>query len=331
MGAPGRFAAPVASPSSPQSTATGVTDDDSTHQSDVLPLALVGIVRAMMRQEEDVYAYHRYRPDGCQTTAIREKWRQDICHWTYSVVDHFDLSRETVAISLSLFDRYCATLGNQCDGSIALLTSLTTLSVAVKINETKSIHLRTLADLSRKQFTAKDIERFELKLLKNLSWRVNPPTSVAFVHQLLKFVSHAHPTIRRDMFELSRYLCELSLCDAFFCDRKPSSVAYAAILNVFDFMAKSHHISSHVSKRFIDDVECLLRLDHRAVDVIEARTRMQQMFASSLELYARDGSLLSTSDVVMECCESLCSKGSTEKSVNSGINHTTQAPPQRVQ
>ena len=195
MGAPGRFAAPVASPSSPQSTATSVTDDDSTHQSDVLPLALVGIVRAMMRQEEDVYAYHRYRPDGCQTTAIREKWRQDICHWvssvnefsciacqsfgtswtknlttitfsvprhdeinryfsllqTYSVVDHFDLSRETVAISLSLFDRYCATLGNQCDGSIALLTSLTTLSVAVKINETKSIHLRTLADLSRSE------------------------------------------------------------------------------------------------------------------------------------------------------------------------------------
>ena len=70
---------------------------------------------------------------------------------TYSVVDHFDLSRETVAISLSLFDRYCATLGNQCDGSIALLTSLTTLSVAVKINETKSIHLRTLADLSRSE------------------------------------------------------------------------------------------------------------------------------------------------------------------------------------
>ena len=279
-------------------------------------------------------------------------------------MDHFDLSRETVAISLSLFDRYCATLGNQCDGSIALLTSLTTLSVAVKINETKSIHLRTLADLSRsecflwsvcqyycsemhlrlsncmlylalrttptEQFTAKDIEGMELKLLKALSWRVNPPTSVAFVHQLLKFVSHAHPMIRRDMFELSRYLCELSLCDIFFCDRKPSSVAYAAILNVFDFMAKSHHISSHVSKRFIDDVECMLRLDHRAADVIEARSRMQQMFASSLELYARDGSLLSTSDVVMECCESL-SLCSTEKSVNSGIKHTTQAPPQRVQ
>jgi hypothetical protein len=183
------------------------------------------------------------------------------------------------------------------------------------------------------QFTAKDIEAMELKLLKALSWRVNPPTSVAFVHQLLKFVSHAHPTILRDMFELSRYLCELSLCDVFFCDRKPSSVAYAAILNVFDFMAKSHHISSRVSQRFIDDVEGFLRLDHRAVDVIEARSRMQQMFSSSLELYARDGSLLSTSDVVMECCESLslCSKGSTEKSVNSGINHTTQAPPQRVQ
>jgi len=68
--------------------------------------------------------------------------------------------------------------GNKCTGETALLTSLTTLFVAVKLNETKSIHLSTLADLSRHQFTANDIVLWELRLLKALSWRVNPPTHV---------------------------------------------------------------------------------------------------------------------------------------------------------
>ena len=250
---------------------------------------------------------------------------------TYSVVDHFELSRETVAISLSLFDRYMATLGNECTGSVALLTSLTTLFVAVKINETKNIHLSTLADLSRQQFTSKDIEKMEIKLLKELSWQVNPPTSVAFVHHLLKFVSNVHPSVRRDLFELSRYLCELSLCDTFFCDRKPSSVAYAAILNVFDFMAKSHITSSRTRKRFVADMESSLHLQQCDPDVIESCSRMREMFASSLELYAQDGSLLSNQDI-MDCCASVCSKGSVDsKKVGSSSISYTEESPQRVQ
>lgn len=221
-------------------------------------------------------------------------------------MDHFDLSRETVAISLSLFDRYMATLGNECTGSTALLTSLATLFVAVKINETKTIHLRTLADLSRRQFTSKDIEEMELRLLTVLSWRVNPPTSVAFVHHLLKFVpsststhnnsNSVHRAVQRDLFELSRYVCELALADVYFCDRRPSSVAYAAILNVMDFMASKTylHLPAGLQEGFVAAVGRSLGphgLDPLDADVEDCRARMSQAFGPSLELYANDGSL----------------------------------------
>lgn len=75
------------SPPSPQSTAASAMECDcdtsSPHRdadmSTNSPMAEV--VRTMMKQEDNVYAYERYRPPECQTVGIKEKWRQDICHW----------------------------------------------------------------------------------------------------------------------------------------------------------------------------------------------------------------------------------------------------------
>ena len=65
------------SPSSPQSTAASAMECDC----DSANSSMVEVVRTMMKQEDNVYAYERYRPSECQTVGIKEKWRQDICHW----------------------------------------------------------------------------------------------------------------------------------------------------------------------------------------------------------------------------------------------------------
>mmetsp|Transcript_11301 Transcript_11301/g.25336 ORF Transcript_11301/g.25336 Transcript_11301/m.25336 type:complete len:364 (+) Transcript_11301:270-1361(+) len=291
------------SPCSPLSAEAVARADECSQEEDQIAATslLVSVVKAMIRQEEAVYAYASYRPDDCCTSnGIKEKWRQDICHWTYSVVDHFDLSRETVAISLSLFDRYMAAEGNKCTGETALLTSLTTLFVAVKLNEKKTIHLNTLADLSRRQFTANDIVLWELRVLEALSWKVNPPTHVSFVSHLLQFMPSLHSSVRRDLFELSRYLCELCLCDSHFIDYRPSSVAYASILNVFEHMQTTNaSISIEKRKAFTTNLLHLLDLNHNDSEVIAARSRMHAMFASSMDTYAQEGMLLSPSDTAV--------------------------------
>ena len=124
---------------------------------------------------------------------------------SYSVVDHFELSRETVAISIDLFDRYLATRGNRCNGSSALLTSLTTLYIAIKLNEPKKIKLTTLSNLSRGQFFPPDIEEMEFRILSSLDWMIHPPTVVSFVSHFLLFLPQVHSSVRKDIFELSRY------------------------------------------------------------------------------------------------------------------------------
>eukprot|EP00553_Chaetoceros_curvisetus_P007996 CAMPEP_0204618164 /NCGR_PEP_ID=MMETSP0717-20131115/4906_1 /ASSEMBLY_ACC=CAM_ASM_000666 /TAXON_ID=230516 /ORGANISM="Chaetoceros curvisetus" /LENGTH=302 /DNA_ID=CAMNT_0051631851 /DNA_START=262 /DNA_END=1170 /DNA_ORIENTATION=+ len=161
--------------------------------------------------------------------------RERICHWTYSVVDHFQLSRETVAISINLFDRYFATKGNKCDADVALLASLTTLYIAIKVNERRKIKMCTLSELSRDKFSPQDIEAMEMKILTELSWLVHPPTSVSFIYELIKTMPSSIPaTTRQDIFELTRYIAELSICDPFFIEQDSSSAALAALLNVLE-------------------------------------------------------------------------------------------------
>ena len=117
------------------------------------------------------------------------------------------MSREIVAISLHLFDRYLATRGNLCTGKLALLASLTTLHIAVKLNDPKKMKIETLAGLSRGQFTTKHIEEMEWKVLFALGWRLHPPTEYAYVSHLILFLpNETKTTTRREIFELSRYL-----------------------------------------------------------------------------------------------------------------------------
>ncbi len=203
-------------------------------------------IRALRKREESSYLYVNFynppksslvHPASPHIIDLREdlSCRERICHWTYSVIDHFQLSRETVAISIDLFDRYFATRGNKCDADVALLVSLTALYIAIKVNERRKIKMSTLSELSRDKFSPEDIEVMEMRMLTELSWLVHPPTTVDFIYELIKTMPSSVPAVtRQDIFELTRYIAELSVCDPFFVEQDSSSTALAALLNVLE-------------------------------------------------------------------------------------------------
>ena len=113
--------------------------------------------------------------------------------------DSYDLSREVAAVSLSLFDRYMATRGNRCDGEMALLTSLTSLYIAVKTHASHvKMSLSTLANLSRGQYSEQDIQATEWKILGALEWKLHPPTTHLFVKYMPPLSSARHAQGRQD-------------------------------------------------------------------------------------------------------------------------------------
>lgn len=245
----------------------------------------------MRRQERSWYRVANYYQPASDKSlpdlVANSSWRQKICHWSYSVVDHFGFSREVVAISLSIFDRFMATRGNRTDSNTALLVSLTSLHMAIKLNETKKVKLSTLAGLSRGQFRTKTLEAMEWSILSSLSWLVHPPTAVSFISYLLLLLplsstSELDKSIRNNFFELSRYQAELSTCDPYFVDHDPSMVAFASILNVMEDMINAATLMPSTRDRFLQDVAEHVKLYHYDPAVKCAQQRLRSVFATSM-------------------------------------------------
>jgi hypothetical protein len=182
---------------------------------------------------------------------------------------------------LDLFDRYMATKGNRCSGCLALLVSLTTLHIAIKLFESKKIKLSTLANLSRGQFCPKHIEEMEWEILHALEWKIHPPSQYSFVSNLLLFLpQEANPTVRNSLSELTKYLTELAVCDSYFIDVPNSVVAFAAILNIMEDMNYTR-LSGGLREKFLRDLHDKVGLSCYSRPVILARQRLRKTFAAS--------------------------------------------------
>ncbi len=211
---------------------------------------------------------------------VHGTWREQICLWSYRVVDHFDIPREIVEISLNLFDRFMASRGNRCNSNLALLASLTTLHLAIKIHSAdKRIKISTMANLSRGQFSARHIETMEWQILKAVGWKLHPPTVFAFISYFLRLLpssEEADGLVRKDLFELSVYMAELSVCDSFFIHSTASTVAFAAVLNAMERMPYSR-LSQAVREAFLQDLAQNLDLHCRAPHIMVACNRLMLM------------------------------------------------------
>ena len=246
----------------------------------VIPMdQIIDHLQAMMYQEDASYKYQSFfpphlSPEELERVQLNLGWREKICQWSYNVVDHFDMPREIVAISMDYFDRYLATKSNECSGNLALLASLTTLHIAIKIHSETSVKISTLASLSRGQFGPQHIEQMEWEICGALRWKLHPPTLFAFVsyflmlfhpqqqhqhqqqelHQMMSTTSNnkspvvlppLHHSIRKELFEVAIYMAELSVCDSFFVSFPTSTVAMAAIVNCMDDMPTSKLSAVH--------------------------------------------------------------------------------------
>ena len=83
----------------------------------------------------------------------------------------------------------------------------------------------------------------EMHIIKTLHWQLNPPTPFLYLtiisplfddfdtYAIIEDHDDTPITTKnnRAMIELARYLIELSVCDDYFVDKKPSCIAHAAI------------------------------------------------------------------------------------------------------
>jgi len=244
-------------------------------------------IEVLRLQEDGVYAIKNV------TTSFKDIfiWREKMCDWTYQVVDYYKFDREIVAVALSILDRF--SMKRNFSKKDFQLASMTSLHLAVKLYEHRELRMLTLTELSRGLFSLEDMVNMEKNMLKELDWMVHPPTSVCFIRQMFIFLpSSVSERVKKVIFELSRFLTELSVCENSFMEFQPSTIAFASILNAIQLVGKEC-FSIKSREDFLYHIEFAIKKSCVDSDVVKSMAMLEEVFSKSPGYAVHEASLKS--------------------------------------
>lgn len=205
------------------------------HVSDVLDH-----INAMMEKEKRYYSCSHYtasQQKGLESRTLEKYsrlkvWRKRLVRWAFTVVDHFDVPRETVALAMSFYDRFLVTIeDDECTDNFVSLLSLTSLYLAVKLGNRRHKKVSAFAALSAGRFSVKDIENMEEHILCRLDFLLNPPTCPMFAHLFIEALpAETYGSMKAELSNIAVYLTELLMSDGSMVGVRASMIGFASVL-----------------------------------------------------------------------------------------------------
>jgi hypothetical protein len=190
--------------------------------------------------------------------------RTKLVDWCYSVVDHCQLSRETVASAMDMVDRFFSMPSNSVDAarvsdealrdqSQFQLLTIAALYSSIKVHERVALSSDLFVVICSRAYTAEEIEDMERILLSGLSWRCHAPTAyqigLSILSLLLPYVDIPEVTWGF-LIEEMKYLTELAVRDYYFAFERTSTIALAAIFNVISDTRTKDNEHQEISQLF---------------------------------------------------------------------------------
>ena len=125
--------------------------------------------------------------------------------------------------------------------------------------------------------------RMEETMLQAIKWRVNGPTSLAFVAHFMAFLpSSVHPDDAESMMEYARFQTELAIAEQDLIPARPSQVAMAALMNAVEGMDTAL-FSLKAQAKFIRHIE-----RYAEVCVADAEKMQSQLSMMMVNLLSDD-------------------------------------------
>jgi len=221
--------------------------------------------------------------------------REKIVDWCYAVVDHCQLSRETVASAMDMVDRFLSMPSISVDAaqfrdealrsqSEFQLLAIAALYSSIKVHERVALSSDLFAEICSRAYTAEEIEDVERILLRGLSWRCHTPTAyqigLAILSLLLPYVDIPEVTWGFLIDEM-KYLTELAVRDYYFAFERTSTIALAAIFNVISDMSTKQR--QEILTAFLRIIMECFEFDH-SKNIAAARTRLRCLVTPDIPL-----------------------------------------------
>jgi hypothetical protein len=215
----------------------------------------VSTLEVMLRQEEKIYAvrgdFLGRRGNSALKIEVDYSNRESMIDWSYKVIDFLGFKHEMVEIAINYLENFLLTP----TGSKALtctklfqLATMACLYLAIKIHADLVLDSKFMANLSQGLFSYNQVEEMEMHVLTALSWRVNPPTALAFVREFLDLLpSSVSQEMKKKAYTLCEPQIEVSVIDYNFVNVKASTVAHFAVMNALKVLAMDSVILSHIN------------------------------------------------------------------------------------
>eukprot|EP00984_Skeletonema_dohrnii_P037533 scaffold39684_cov133-Skeletonema_dohrnii-CCMP3373.AAC.3 len=242
--------------------------------------------------------------------------RTALVDWCYSVVDHFQFSRETVASAMEMVDRFLSMPSNSTnaarvayadealrDQSKFQLLTIAALYTSIKINESIVISSDLFSEMCSRAYTVEEIEDMEHTLLRGLSWRCHVPTA----HQVgLSILSLILPSVDGIpevkwgiLMDEMKYLTELAVRDYYLSTQRTSTVALAALFNGIS-NTSTREIQELLGAFLRVTMECF-DFDH-SEEIDAVRSRLQSLTKSETQMQEDDDVVERRFEVSVQTC-----------------------------
>lgn len=309
-------------------------------------------LRALRAQETEHYpTCHDYLqvsnlvPPDQVSERVNEGWRRKICEWSFEVVDHFNFDREVVSVALHYLDLVVA-MKTKADGVAILrrdfqLIAVTSLYLAIKLHgETdvtegprKKLKITAFVELSRGFFDVETLEAEERSILLALKWHVNPPSTLRFVATFLRLLPQwsnydgtpVHPTLPQSIFELSKYLTELSVCvSTFSFEFNFSTIAYAAILAAIDALHDKTPLHYDVRVEFLNKIASVTHLTPQSAEVRKCKIMLMELCPAIFEVADQESEISLARSISIEAIAPITPNQVSERSSPVCVSAATQ-------
>mmetsp|Transcript_10990 Transcript_10990/g.24598 ORF Transcript_10990/g.24598 Transcript_10990/m.24598 type:complete len:400 (+) Transcript_10990:106-1305(+) len=283
-------------------------------------------INVMRTQEETTYKVYDYvQRRACEDTCMRTtsrmfdgtvrtdtvdksiQCREKMVEWSFHIVDHFNLSREIVEIAFSYLDRFLDRCS--CDKTVFKLASMTCLYIASKNTGPKYVAISTLSELSEGEFDANHFIRMEKIVLNTLDWRIQPPTTRAFIDHFIALLPRNKIAMKQAILRRAAFFSELSVFDYFAVTERRSLIALGSVLNAIHDIYHSK-MSEALSKELIGEL-CTLKMEFRNVELDAVQERLQYLFRDSEQYRVFEASKLRMLGAVATSC--VCASESSKQ------------------
>jgi cyclin B len=172
--------------------------------------------------------YMKKQPD------INEKMRAILIDWLVEVHLKFKLYPETLYLTVNLIDRYLEK--KEVLRQHLQLVGVTAMLIASKYEEIYAPEVRDFVYITDKAYTKEEILKMEFEILTSMDFNVTTPSCFRFLERIYKLFPQADERV----FNLSRYLMELSLVEYRMLKHHPSMLASAALFLSMKILKKEH-------------------------------------------------------------------------------------------